>query len=146
MSTQRVGPAEVPRCVMLYKQAWEKRDVSLLKECFAEDAVYVFRPPEIKAPLCGLSEIEEYWQTKVVDETRNVRVEIVRGVYWEREAWFEWKYESEIPEMHPECRFQMWGCIILDIDPHGMIARLTEYYFWVDEQRQRLEAARCRRS
>jgi hypothetical protein len=48
-----------------------------------------------------------------------------------------------VPALLPgDSRFPMWGSMILDLDETGKITKLTEYYFWDNEQRRRLEEAR----
>ena len=133
------------KVVLLYKRAWEEQAVDLLKECFTEDAIYLFRPPEI-APAChGLPEIERYWRERVVGVQRDVMFTILRSIERDREVWLEWRSESKFPSLLPDnLPFVLWGTMILDLNEDGKISKLTEYYFWDQARRQMLEEARRR--
>jgi len=131
--------------VLKYKQAWERQDAALLKECFAHDAIYAYRPREWTSPRpCrGLLEIEAYWKKQVIGEQSNPIFTVLRYVESNHQVWLEWKSESHFPMLLPnEPPFQLWGAMVLDLNEEGKISQLVEYYFSDPDQRGKLEAAR----
>ena len=131
--------------LQLYKRAWEEQNIDLLKQIFAVDAVYVFRPPALAAPLQGLTEIEEYWRKGVMSEQESVRFDILRAVEKGSEIWLEWKAAMVMPMLRPgDDVYPMWGAMVIDLARDGKIQHLVEYYFWDLAQRERLLQARER--
>lgn len=129
--------------VLIYKRAWEEQNVDLLAECFAEDAIYIARPVEMRPARYGLSEIQSYWRENVVGMQNAVQFTILRSIESDHEVWLEWQSESKFAVLLPnDPPFKLWGAMIFDLNASGKIKRLTEYYFWDEQQRQRLEAAR----
>jgi len=111
--------------IQKYKEAWEQRDVKLLKDIFTPDAIYQYRPWEAAS---GLVKIEKYWAEKIIERQTSVSFHVERERHFGSELWLEWNAVVGLKDR--EAPVKLTGTMIIELAEDGRIKKLVEYYFY----------------
>jgi hypothetical protein len=111
--------------IQKYKEAWEQRNVKLLKDIFTPDAIYQYRPWEAAS---GLLEIEKYWAEKIIERQTSVSFHVERERHFGNELWLEWNAVVGLKDRAAPVK--LTGTMIIELAEDGRIKRLVEYYFY----------------
>ena len=106
-----------------YGLAWERQDTKLILECFAEGGIYQENP--LSKPYRGHREIAKFWDTVVINETRNIKFKL-GSCYVSHDGKTDFA-EWDCRMTHLGKRHHMVGIMLLKIRG-GKITHLNEYW------------------
>jgi ketosteroid isomerase-like protein len=118
---------EARTAIETYIRAWEGQDPDLIVTIFAPTATYHERV--LQDPIPDRNAIREYWQSKVVESQRDIRVKLLNMYIDGDTVIAEW--EAEFDDLTQGMRKRMREIAVLTFGG-GLITSLREY--WASEQ------------
>lgn len=118
---------DVRRLIDTYFRAWTTQDPELILTVFTPSATYHERV--LDKPIRGHAGIQEYWQTKVVNQQAGIQAELLNLYLDGSTAIAEW--EARFDDLVKGHRKRMREVAILEFDG-DLIASLREY--WTSER------------
>ena len=114
---------EVRNTLDIYIRAWVGQDPDLIVSVFTDTATYHERV--LEAPILGSDGIRAYWQSKVVEQQANLKVELLSLYLDGSTAIAEW--EAEFDDTTKGVRKRMQEIAVLSFQG-GLIDHLREYW------------------